>query len=251
MAAGHSPLAQFEIQRIVEFNIAGIDVSITNSTVWMVAALLVATFVLTLGMRSRAMVPTRMQSIAEVSYEFVANMVRDNAGSECRAYFPFLFTLFFFILMCNALGMIPYSFTPTSHIIVTFGMAAVVFVGVTIIGFAKHGIGYLRLFAPSGVPLVLMFILVPIEVISYFVRPISLSVRLFANMMAGHTMLKVFGGFVVSLGAIEFVGPVIAALPMAMVVALSGLELVIAFLQAYVFTILSCLYLHDALHPGH
>ncbi|MDF1733298.1 MAG: F0F1 ATP synthase subunit A, partial [Minwuia sp.] len=160
-------------------------------------------------------------------------------------YFPFLFTLFFFILFCNLLGMIPYSFTPTSHIIVTFGMALVVFIGVTIIGFAKNGLGFIRLFVPSGVPIPLLFILVPIEIISYFVRPISLSLRLFANMMAGHTMLKVFGGFVISLGFVA------GWAPLAFLVALTGLEIGIAMLQAYVFTILSCLYLHDALHPGH
>lgn len=240
-----SPLEQFEIKPIVPLEVGGVDVSFTNSALWMVAAIVVSTLVLTIGMRGRAMVPGRMQSIAELSYEFIANMIKDNAGSEGRPYFPFLFTLFFFILFCNLLGMIPYSFTPTSHIIVTFAMAAVVFVGVTIIGIAKNGLGFLKLFAPSGVPIFLMFILVPIEIISYFVRPISLSLRLFANMMAGHTMLKVFGGFVVSLGLVAGWAPLL------FIVALTGLEIGIAMLQAYVFTVLSCLYLHDALHPGH
>ena len=245
MAAGESPLHQFEIQPIVPLEVGGLDVSYTNSALWMTLAIVVATVVLTIGMRGRAMVPGRMQSIAELSYEFIANMVRDNAGSEGRPYFPFLFTLFFFILFCNLLGMVPYSFTPTSHIIVTFAMALVVFIGVTIIGIAKNGLGFLKLFAPSGVPIFLMFILVPIEIISYFVRPISLSLRLFANMMAGHTMLKVFGGFVVSLGIVAGWAPLL------FIVALTGLEIGIAMLQAYVFTVLSCLYLHDALHPGH
>lgn len=245
MAAGESPLHQFEIQPIVPLQIGGVDVSFTNSALWMVAAIVVSTLVLTMGMRGRAMVPGRMQSIAELSYEFIANMVRDNAGSEGRPYFPFLFTLFFFILFSNLLGMIPYSFTPTSHIIVTFAMAAIVFVGVTIIGIAKNGFGFLKLFAPSGVPIFLLLILIPIEVISYFVRPISLSLRLFANMMAGHTMLKVFGGFVVSLGLAAGWAPLL------FIVALTGLEIGIALLQAYVFVVLSCLYLHDALHPGH
>lgn len=240
-----SPLEQFEIKPIVPLEVGGVDVSFTNSALWMVAAIVVSTLVLTIGMRGRAMVPGRMQSIAELSYEFIANMIKDNAGSEGRPYFPFLFTLFFFILFCNLLGMIPYSFTPTSHIIVTFAMAAVVFIGVTIIGIAKNGVGFLKLFAPSGVPIFLMFILVPIEIISYFVRPISLSLRLFANMMAGHTMLKVFGGFVVSLGLVAGWAPLL------FIVALTGLEIGIAMLQAYVFTVLSCLYLHDALHPGH
>jgi len=240
-----SPLEQFEVKPIIPIEVGGVDVSFTNSSLWMVAAIVVATVLLTVGMRGRAMVPGRMQSIAELSYEFIANMIRDNAGAGGRPYFPFLFTLFFFILFCNLLGMIPYSFTPTSHIIVTFAMAAVVFIGVTIIGIAKNGVGFLKLFAPSGVPIFLLLILVPIEIISYFVRPISLSLRLFANMMAGHTMLKVFGGFVISLGIVAGWAPLL------FIVALTGLEIGIALLQAYVFTVLSCLYLHDALHPGH
>lgn len=239
------PLQQFEIAEIVPIALGGVNVSFTNSALWMVISITVATVVLTVGMSGRAMVPGRLQSVAELCYEFVANMVRDNAGAEGRPYFPFLFTLFIFIMFCNLLGMIPYSFTPTSHIIVTFGMALVVFIGVTVIGIAKNGAGFLKMFAPSGVPLVLMFILVPIEIISYFVRPISLSLRLFANMMAGHTMLKVFGGFVVSLGIVAGWAPLL------FIVALTGLEIGIALLQAYVFTVLSCLYLHDALHPGH
>lgn len=245
MAAGAGPLHQFEIAPIVPLEIGGVDVSFTNSALWMVIAVIVSTVLLTVGMRGRAMVPGRLQSVAELSYEFIANMIRDNAGSEGRPYFPFLFTLFFFIVFCNVLGMVPFSFTATSHIIVTFALAIVVFIGVTLIGVAKHGFGFLKLFVPSGVPLPLLFILVPIEIISYFVRPISLSLRLFANMMAGHTMLKVFGGFVFSLGLAAGWAPLL------FIVALTGLEIGIALLQAYVFTILSCLYLHDALHPGH
>ena len=225
--------------------IGTLDVSLTNSAVWMILGVIGATLLLTLSMRGRAMVPTRMQSIAELSYEFIANMLKDNVGTEGRPYFPFIFTLFMFILFANMLGMIPYSFTTTSHIIVTFALALVVWVGVTIIGIAKNGAGFLKLFVPSGVPLALMPLLVVIEVISYCVRPISLSVRLFANMMAGHTMLKVFGGFVI---ALSWWG---GWAPLLFVVALTGLEIGIAFLQAYVFTILTCLYLHDALHPGH
>lgn len=242
---GHSPLEQFVIKPLIPLEVGGVDLSFTNSAVWMVAAVVCATLLLTLGMRGRAMVPSRLQSVAELSYEFIANMIRENAGSGGKPYFPFMFTLFFFILFCNLLGMIPFSFTPTSHIIVTFSLALLVFVGVTLIGFAKHGLGYLKLFVPGGAPIILLILLVPIEVMSYFVRPVSLSLRLFANMMAGHTMLKVFGGFVVSLGFAA------GWAPLAFTMALTGLEIGIALLQAYVFTILSCLYLHDALHPGH
>ncbi|MCG8696249.1 MAG: F0F1 ATP synthase subunit A [Minwuiales bacterium] len=239
------PLAQFEIRSLVEMHLGGVDVSFTNSAAWMVLAIVLATLLLTLSMSGRAMVPGRWQSISELFYEFIANMVRDNVGTEGRKYFPFIFTLFIFILFSNILGMLPYSFTTTSHIIVTFALAFVVFLGVTVIGFLKNGLGFLRLFVPSGVPIALMPLLVVIEVISYFIRPISLSVRLFANMMAGHTMLKVFGGFVISLGLL------LGWAPLLFLVALTGLEIGIALLQAYVFTILTCLYLHDALHPGH
>ncbi len=241
----HSPLAQFEIKPLVEMHLGGLDVSFTNSAAWMIATVVLSTALLTLSMRGRAVVPGRWQSVTELCYQFVANMIRDNVGSEGRQYFPFIFTLFVFILFANMLGMLPYSFTVTSHIIVTFALALTVFIGVTIIGFVKNGVGFLRLFMPSGVPPVLLFMLVPIEIISYFVRPISLSVRLFANMMAGHTMLKVFGGFVFTLGLW------LGWAPLVFLVALTGLEVGIAFLQAYVFTILTCLYLHDALHPGH
>ncbi|SLN33889.1 F0F1 ATP synthase subunit A [Oceanibacterium hippocampi] len=245
MAENHSPLAQFEIKRLIPMEIGGIDVSFTNSALFMVIALGLVSLMLVTSMRGRAMVPGRMQSLAELSYEFIANMLRDNVGNEGRRYFPFIFSLFMFILFANLLGMIPYSFTVTSHIIVTFALAMVVFIGVTIIGFARHGAAFLKFFVPAGVPAPLLAILVPIEVISYFVRPISLSVRLFANMLAGHTMLKVFGTFVISLGIIG------GWLPLLFITALTGLEILIAFLQAYVFTILTCLYLNDAIHMHH
>lgn len=245
MASEHSPLAQFEIKRLVEWNVGGLDVSFTNASLFMVIAIAAITLFLTLSMRGRAMVPGRMQSMAEISYEFIANMIKDNVGSDGRKYFPFIFTLFMFVLFCNLLGMIPYTFTVTSQIIVTFALAALVFVGVTVIGIIRHGFKFLTFFVPSGVPVVLLVILVPIEVISYFVRPISLSVRLFANMLAGHTLLKVFGGFVVSLGIY------LGWLPLGFIVVLTGLEFLVAFLQAYVFAILSCLYLNDALHLHH
>tara|TARA_B100000614_G_C14501221_1_gene474747 strand:+ start:76 stop:837 length:762 start_codon:yes stop_codon:yes gene_type:complete len=240
----HSPLEQFEIHDLIPIHIGNLDISFTNSTLWMFIGIALATIFLTASVSSRSMVPGRWQSMAELSYEFIANMLRDNVGSAGRPYFPFIFTLFMFILFANLLGMIPYSFTTTSHIIVTFGMALVVFIGVTIIGFIKNGAGFLRLFVPSGVPFALLLLVVPLEVMSYFVRPVSLSLRLFANMMAGHTMLKVFGGFVVMMG-------IMGVAPLIIIIALTGLEIGIAFLQAYVFTILSCLYLHDAMHPHH
>lgn len=245
MAEAHSPLAQFEIKRLVPMEIGGVDVSFTNSAAFMMLAVLLVTLLMVFSMRSRALVPGRLQSVAELSYEFIANMLRENVGSEGRQYFPFIFTLFMFILFANLLGMIPFTFTPTSHIVVTFALALVVFIGVTIIGFVRHGAHFLSFFVPKGVPWYLLIILVPIEVLSYFIRPVSLSVRLFANMTAGHTMLKVFAGFVVALGILG------GWAPLAFVVALTGLEIGIAFLQAYVFTILSCLYLNDAVHMSH
>ncbi|MFQ5983983.1 MAG: F0F1 ATP synthase subunit A [Alphaproteobacteria bacterium] len=238
----HSPLGQFEIHTLAPIRLGGIDVSFTNSALFMVVAVLAVTLFLTLGMRRRAMVPSRWQSLAELSYEFVANMVRDNVGTEGRRYFPFIFTLFMFILFANGLGLIPYSFTVTSHIIVTFGLAVVVFVGVTIIGMVKHGLRWFTFFMPTGVPLYMAPLLVPLEVMSYMARPVTLALRLFANMMAGHTMLEVFAGFVVALGLAAGVAP------LAVDVALYGLEVVVAGLQAYVFTILACLYLSDAVH---
>ncbi len=241
---GPSPLEQFEIKRLVDIDF-GFDASITNSSIFMMVAVVGVTIFMVVGMRGGALVPGRWQSLAEMSYEFVAGMLRDNVGSAGRRYFPFVFTLFMFILFCNLIGMIPYTFTVTSHIVVTFALAAVVFIGVTVIGFIRNGIGFLKLFVPSGVPIFLLPLLVLIEFISYLTRPISLSVRLFANMMAGHTMLKVFGGFVVSLGIVG------GWAPLAFVVALTGLEILIAFLQAYVFAILTCIYLNDAFHVHH
>ncbi len=239
--AKHSPLAQFEINRLVEIDLAGADVSFTNSALLMVISLAGITLFMTLGMRRRALVPGRWQSLAEMSYEFVANLLRDTVGKDGRKYFPFIFTLFMFILFGNMLGMMPYSFTFTSHIVVTFVMAMVVFLGVTVLGFVKHGVRFFSFFVPPGISIVLWPLMIPIEIISYLSRPISLAVRLFANMTAGHTMLKVFAGFIPTLGAFGI-------LPLAFVTALTGLEILIAFLQAYVFTVLTCLYISDALH---
>jgi F-type H+-transporting ATPase subunit a len=242
---GFDPMHQFQINRILPLNIGGLDVSFTNSALFMVVVVALICLFTIASMSGRALVPGRMQSMAELSYEFVANMVRQNTGTEGMKYFPFIFSLFMFVLFANMLGMVPYTFTVTSHIIVTFALAMTVFVGVTIIGFIKNGPGYLKLFVPSGVPVFLLPLLVVIEVISYLTRPISLSVRLFANMMAGHTMLKVFGSFVVGLGILG------GWAPLAFMVAFTGLEVLVAFLQAYVFAILSCIYLNDALHMHH
>jgi F-type H+-transporting ATPase subunit a len=235
---------QFEINRYLKLDLFGLDASFTNSSAFMAAAVVVIVGFLTIAMNNRSLVPTRMQSVAELSYEFIANLLRENVGKEGIKYLPFVFSLFMFILACNMLGMLPYSFTVTSHIAVTFALAALVFVVVTLIGFARHGLGFLKLFVPDGVPLVLLILIVPIELISYMIRPISLSVRLFANMMAGHTMLKVFAGFVVSLGAFGVV-PLIAT------IAFTGLEFVVAFLQAFIFSVLTCIYLNDAVNMHH
>ncbi len=240
------PIEQFEIHPIVPIEIGGMDLSFTNSALWMVLATGAATVFLTVGARRRALVPGRMQLMAEMAYEFIANMIRDNVGDAGRRYFPYIFTLFMFILFGNLLGLIPGSFTYTSHIIVTGALAVTVIVAVTVIGIVKHGAHFFSLFVPSGVPLLMMPLMIPIEIISYLSRPVSLSIRLFANMMAGHTMIKVFAGFVVPLGAVTLGLGGLA--PIAMNVALTGFELLVAFLQAYVFTVLTCLYLNDALH---
>mgnify|MGYP003394290639 CR=1 FL=1 len=235
------PLHQFEIQPILSIHVGGLNLSFTNSALWMAIAAVAAVLLLTLATRNRALVPGRMQNIAEMLYEMIANMLRDNVGPEGRRYFPFIFTLFIFILFGNLLGMLPGSFTFTSHLVVTFAMAAVIFIAVTVIGIALHGAHFLRLFFPEGAPLWTAVILVPVELVSYLSRPVSLSVRLFANMMVGHTLLKVMGGFVVMLG---FAG----ILPLALLVGITALEFLVAVLQAYVFTILTCIYLHDAIH---
>ncbi len=221
--------------------IGDVDVSLTNSAAFMVLTVVAIGVFLILGMRRPAIVPGRWQSMVELSYVFIANLVKDTVGTEGRPYFPFIFTVFMFVLVGNLIGMVPYGFTFTSHIIVTFTMAMVVFLGVTVIALIKHKIHFFTFFMPPGVPLIMAPLLVPIEIISYLSRPMSLSVRLFANMLAGHTLLKVFAGFVVALG-------LFGVFPLAFVIILTGLEIVIAFLQAFVFTILTCLYLNDALH---
>ncbi len=239
--ATENPLHQFTIKRLIEIHIGGIDASYTNSALLMSIAVAFITAFVVLTTRRAALVPGRWQSVTEMFYEFVVDMVDRNAGHDARPYLPFVFTLFAFILCGNLLGLIPYSFTFTSHIIVTFALAITVFIGVTIIGIARHGFRFLSLFVPHGVPKVLLLLLVPIELLSYCIRPFTLSIRLFANMLAGHTMLVIFAGFVAALG-------IAGILPLAVDSALVLLELLVAVLQAYVFAILTCLYLADALH---
>ena len=239
----HSPLEQFAIKPLGgPIHIGGLDVSFTNSALWMVIAVAAITAFMLLGTRKQAIVPGRWQSLCEGMYDFVSNLLKENVGNEGRKYFPFIFSLFMFILFCNLFGLLPYAFTVTSHIIVTAAMALVVFFGVTLIGIARHGLHFFTYFVPKGAPMWLMPLMIPIEILSYFIRPLSLSVRLFANMVAGHVMLAVVGGFVFALGIWA------GWIPLAFVTVLFGLELLIACLQAYVFTILTCIYLNDAIH---
>ena len=247
----NDPIHQFQISKWLPVEVGGLDLSFTNSSAFMVATAVTAGAFLFLTTGNRGLVPGRLQSVSEMAYEFVASMLRDAAGSQGMRFFPFVFSLFIFILVANLFGMFPYFFTVTSSIIVTFAFAMMVILTVLIYGFWKNGLGFLNLFVPHGVPGILMPLVVAIEVISFLSRPISLSVRLFANMLAGHITLKVFAGFVVSMSAAGAVGTVGAILPLAMTVALTALEFLVAFLQAYVFAVLTCMYLNDAIHPGH
>ena len=245
------PIHQFDLHRILPLNLGGWDVSFTNSAAFMLATVLLSTAFLVYAMRSRGLVPGRLQSVAEITHDFIADMVRESMGKEGMKFFPFVFAIFMFIFVGNMLGMIPGGFTVTSHIIVTAALAALVFVMVLVVGFARNGLHFLKLFVPPGVPWYVLPLVSLIEVISFLSRPVSHSVRLFANMLAGHITLKVFGGFVVMLlGAGSFA--VLAPLPLLMAIAITALEVLVAFLQAYVFTVLTCMYLNDALHPeGH
>jgi len=240
-AAEHSPLEQFEIHAILPITVGDLNLSFTNSALWMAIAVLLVYALVMAGSRHAGMVPGRLQSLVELSYEFIGDMIGSTVGKEGRQYFPFVFTLFMFILFGNLLGMVPGSFTYTSHIIVTFSMAIFVVCAVTVIGILRHGWHFFSLFAPRGCPLYVMPLLIPIEILSYAMRPISLSLRLAINMTAGHIMLVTFSGFIIALGIFGFA-------PLALTVALMGLELAIAFLQAYVFTVLSCIYLQDTVH---
>lgn len=244
------PIHQFEIHRIIPIKVFGWDVSFTNSSLFMVIAVLMTAAFFILSMRTRSLVPSRLQSVAEITHEFVANMLRESTGRAGMKYFPLVFTLFIFIFVANMLGMIPGFFTVTSHIAVTAALALLVFATVLTIGFATNGLRFFKLFVPEGVPILILPLVVMIEIISFLSRPVSHSVRLFANMLAGHITLKVFGGFVVMLlGAGTYAA--LAPLPLLMAIALTALEVLVAFLQAYVFTMLTCMYLNDALHPGH
>lgn len=246
------PIHQFEIKNLFTLGtFGGHEIAFTNSALFMVIAVILTAALMLGGSAGRRLVPTRMQSIAELSYEFIADMLRSTAGEQGMKFFPLVFAIFMFVLVTNMLGLLPYSFTVASHLIVTVALALLVFFTVIIYGFYKNGLKFFKLFVPHGIPLIILPLVVAIEVISFLSRPISHSVRLFANMLAGHVTLKVFASFIGMLGAAGAAGVVGAALPLAMTIAITALEVLVAFLQAYVFAILTCIYLNDAIHPGH
>ena len=246
------PIHQFQIKNLFPIaHIGNFEIAFTNSALFMVIAVLLIGFLMLGATHSRALVPSRLQTLAEVSYEFVASNLRSTAGTEGLKFFPLVFSLFMFILVVNVVGIIPYMFTVTSHIIITVALALLVFFTVIIYGFWKNGLRFLKLFVPSGIPIYILPLVTFIEVMSFLSRPVSHSVRLFANMLAGHITLKVFGGFVTMLAAFGVLGWLGALLPLGLTIALTALELLVAFLQAYVFAILTCIYLNDAIHPGH
>jgi F-type H+-transporting ATPase subunit a len=250
--AAADPIHQFEIQNLIPvLNFGGHEIHFTNSAAYMFLAVALTALLLLGATAGRRLVPTRMQSMAELSYELVADTIRSTAGEDGMRFFPFVFALFMFILFSNVIGIIPYTFTVTSHIIITAALALLVFFTVIIYGIWHNGLHFFKLFVPSGVPAVMVPVIVVIEVLSFLSRPISHSVRLFANMLAGHITLKLVASFVVMLGSVGFLGFIGAVAPLGLTVALTALELLVAFLQAYVFTILTCIYLSDALHPGH
>jgi len=246
------PIHQFQIENWVPvMNVSGHQIAFTNSALFMLIIVALVSTLLIGATARRALVPGRLQSVAEMSYEFVANTVRSSAGTEGMKFFPFVFTLFMFVLFANLIGLIPYSFTVTSQLIVTAALALTVFVIVVGYGFWLHGLHFLNLFVPKGVPIYILPAIVVIEILSFVSRPVSHSVRLFANMLAGHITLQVFAGFIIMLAGFGVLGWLGAALPFILVVMLIALELLVAFLQAYVFAILTCIYLNDAIHPGH
>src|SRR5580698_4265530 len=245
-----TPMEQFEVKPLMAdplFHIGGHPIYFTNQSLLMVVVVVASSLFLSLAVKPGRLVPNRSQSMAEMSYEFVSNMIHSATGEDGLKFFPFVFTLFIFVLCCNFFGMVPGSFTVTSQIAVTFALASLVIAMVIVVGFLKHGFGFLKLFVPHA-PWYLLILLIPIEVISFLTRPISLSVRLFANMLAGHTMLAVFGGFVVALGGAGGILSALSIAPMLLIVAIMLLELLVAFLQAYVFAILTCIYLNEAIH---
>ncbi|HIF26686.1 MAG TPA: F0F1 ATP synthase subunit A [Micavibrio sp.] len=245
------PIHQFEIQKIVDFQVGSMDLSYTNSALWMTIAVVVSTVFLTMAMGRKSLVPGRAQVLAEMLYEFIAGMIRENIGADGRKYFPFIFTIFMVVLMGNLLGLIPYSFTYTSHIVVTFALAALVFFAVVIFGLINHGMHFFSLFLPPGLPKWLWPMIIPIEFISFLIRPVTLSVRLFANMMAGHLMLKVFAGFSVAMVSAGALGMLASTMPMVFNTILIGFEFLIALIHAYVFAVLSCIYLKDTVELAH
>jgi len=246
------PIEQFQIKNLGPMlSVAGHQIAFTNSAAYMLIVVIAVSALLIGGTAPRAVVPGRLQSVAEMTYEFVATTLRNSTGTEGMKFLPFVFTLFMFVLFANLIGLIPYSFTVTSQLIVTATLALLVFFIVVIYGFWKHGLHFLKLFVPSGVPWFFLPLIVPIEVLSFLSRPVSHSVRLFANMLAGHITLQVFAGFIIMLAGAGVLGAFGAVLPFVMVVMLTALELLVACLQAYVFAILTCIYLNDALHPGH
>ena len=250
LAPAIDPIHQFALHPVVSIQVAGHDVSLTNSGLYMLLAVAIACLLVALGARGGSGVPGRMQALAEMAYEFVAGMVRSAAGEAGMRFFPLVFCIFFFIVICNLMGIVPYSFTVTSQIIITAAFALLVFFTVVIVGIKDHGLHFFKVFVPPDVPIYILPLVVAIEVFSFFVRPVSHSVRLFANMLAGHITLNVFGSFVVMLLGAGVVFKAFAVLPFAMTIGLFALELLVAFLQAYVFAMLTCMYLNDALHPG-
>ena len=249
MAAGHSPMQQFEVHRLIPIEIGGLDLSFTNASLWMLLAIGAGAALLTLGVKRDGIVPGRTQSVVELMYDFIERQtVGAVMGESGKKFFPFIFTLFIFIFFTNFLGLIPYSFTVTSHIIVTFAMALMVFATVLVVGFWTHGLHFFSLFVPAGAPAWIMPLIVPIEIISFLSRPISLSVRLAANMLAGHTMLKVFAGFVITMLGAGGVLSVLSIAPLLAGVAVTALEVLVAAIQAWVFALLTCIYLNEAVH---
>ena len=246
------PIHQFNIEKIFTIgHIGNQEIAFTNSSAYMFISVALISLLMIGGVAGRQLVPGRFQSMAELSYEFVANTIRSSAGAEGMKFFPLVFSLFMFIMVSNMIGIIPYTFTVSSHLIVTAALALLVFFTVLFYGLYKNGLKFFKLFVPSGVPIYILPLVVLIEVISFFLKPVSHSVRLFANMLAGHIALKVFASFVGMLGALGILGWAGAVLPLGLTIALTALELLVAFLQAYVFAILTCIYLNDAIHPGH
>jgi F-type H+-transporting ATPase subunit a len=245
------PIKQFQVQKWIDLKLGSIDISFTNASGFMLLGVVLVIAFFGTAARRAELVPSRLQSVAEMGFGFIADMVRSSAGEEGLKFFPFVFTLFFFILFANLIGMVPYAFTTTSHIVVTGALAATVILMVVAVGLIKNGLGFFKLFAPSGAPWYIYIILTPIEVISFLARPLTLALRLFANMLAGHIMLKLFAGFAVALVGAGTVYLPIALLAFGMGVALNALEFLVAGLQAYVFAILTCVYLNDALHADH